>query len=152
MSAFWRHQRHRQYTRGNTPELDSFKTMSIEDIITAVRASPSGQSFAQQTVCLRPSTDLAPEGCHYHPRTLHHNNFQHFSRTWRHAIVTPLLKKAGLDESSPQAIVRFQIFLSFWKSSKGLSTVNSLDTSTSFTCFQMLSQHTDDVTQQKLQY
>ena len=32
-----------QYTRGNVSGLDSFKTMSIEDVITAVRASPSKQ-------------------------------------------------------------------------------------------------------------
>ena len=27
----------------------------------------------------------------------------HFHRAWRHAIITPLLKKAGLDESSPSS-------------------------------------------------
>lgn len=32
-----------QFHRGNTPGLDTFKTMSIEDVITTVSASPSKQ-------------------------------------------------------------------------------------------------------------
>ena len=76
----------------------------------------------------------------------------HFPRTWRHAIVTPLLKKAGWTSLLHQAIVRFQILHSFRKSSKGLSTAKLSLTSMSLTCFQMLSRHTDDVIQRKPQY
>ena len=63
-------------------------------------------------------------------------------RFWRKLDWTSLLH---------EAIIRFQIY-SFRKSSKGLSTINLSANSTSLTCFQMLSRHTDDVTQWKQQY
>ena len=64
--------------------------------------------IAEQTLCVRPFTDLADEGSHYQPCSVLHNYFQHVvqwgifaadMRHW-HAIITPLLKKAGRNQSS----------------------------------------------------
>ena len=92
-----------QYTRGNVPGLDRFKTVSIEDVITAIRALPSKQCASDPlpTWLLKEAiTILAP-----YITTIFNLSITegHFPRTWRHAIVTPLLKKAGLDESSPSS-------------------------------------------------
>ena len=40
------------------------------------RCYNGGHSFSQQTVCVRPFTKLTHERSHYHPRILHHKNFQ----------------------------------------------------------------------------
>ena len=92
-----------QYTRGNVHGLDSFKTVSIEDVIMEVRALPSKQCVSDPlpTWLLKEAiTILAP-----HITTIFKSSITegHFLWTWRHAIVTPLLKRAGLDESSPSS-------------------------------------------------
>ena len=74
--------------------------MSIEDVITGVRASPSKQCASDPlpTWLLKEAiTMLTP-----YITTIFNSSIteRHFPRTWRHAIVTPLLKKAGLNESS----------------------------------------------------
>ena len=89
-----------QYTRGNAPGLDNFKTVSIEDVIMVVRASPSKQCAFDPlpTWLLKEAiTILAP-----YITTIFNSltTEEHFLQTWRHTIVTWLLKKAGLDKSS----------------------------------------------------
>ena len=73
MSGLWSRQRHRR----STPEVTYRRTWTgrLQDR-EHWRCYNGSQSSAQQTVCVRPSTDLAPERSHYHPCTLHHNNFQ----------------------------------------------------------------------------
>ena len=102
MSGLRRRLRYRRSTREVT-YLDSFKTVSIEDVITAVRASPSKQCASNPLPTWRLKeaiTILAP-----YITTILNSSIteRHFPRTWRHAIVTPLLKKARLDESSPSS-------------------------------------------------
>ena len=126
--------------------MHSFKTVSIEDVITAVRASPRKQCASDPlpTWLLKEVIIiLAPYITTIFNSSITRDIVSGYKGT---LVLCRYWRKLGCTILLLQTIIRFKIFHSFRKSSKGLSTVNLSVTSTRFTCFQMLIRHTYDVT------
>ena len=55
----------------------------------------------------RPATGVAAKGLRDNPRTIYYQHHQYLlvnwclPKPWKHALISPLLKKAGLDEAAP---------------------------------------------------
>ena len=84
----------------NAPELSSFQTIGMDEVLHAIRKSPSKQFLSDQfpTWLLKECANtVAPYLANSFNLSLVGG---HFPSHWKHAIVTPPLKKAGLDDSN----------------------------------------------------
>ena len=87
------------FTSCATPDLAAFTTVNVDDVIRAIRISPLKQCASDPlpTWLLKEcASTVAP----FITRILNMSlTGGDFPSPWKHAIVTPLLKKAGLDDS-----------------------------------------------------
>ena len=103
------------------PDLATFTTVSVDDVVRVIR-----MSVTFKAVSLWPPSNVAHQGMCVHRCSVHHAlNLSltggDFQSPRKHAIMTTLLKKAGLDDSSSPAVGQFPIFHTYQRLLRRLS-------------------------------